>query len=243
MNMTEAHWRRGLGAAHAGVSLLAAVGLVALVGTIVRDSFSSPIHEYTEPVRHLDLAGGLYLAAFCVIHARWGALLRRGLRTGPAIALVVAAAHLSVAVAIVYVVRRRWDSRVLTAGFELPLAAWFTVAAAGFVLALASLILSCWTRRRAAEAVRGGALSGWQHLLPPLLLAALLVAALLHLESYPLPNSTPSPHAAPSPADQRNEFLSRGRKSPERAAITRRLRGLTPTGSDIAGSDKNTSNG
>ena len=193
MNMTESHWRRGLGAAQAGVSLLAAVGLIALVGTLVRDSFSSPIQEYTEPVRNLDFAGGLYLAAFCVIHARWGALLRRGLRTGPAIALVVATAHLAVAIAIMYVVRRRWESRVLTAGFELPLAAWFTVAVAGFVLAVASLILTWATRTGARETGRGGTLSGWQHLLPPLLLAGLLVAALLHLESYPLPHSTPPP--------------------------------------------------
>jgi hypothetical protein len=99
-------------------------------------------------------------------------------------------AHLSVLAAVIEVALRRWDSRVLTAGLEYPLAAWFTLAAAGSLLAAVSLIFAILTRRGSREANRRGALDGWRHLLPPLAVAGLLVAALWHLETYPLPNLT-----------------------------------------------------
>ncbi|HZZ73262.1 MAG TPA: hypothetical protein VFE24_13480 [Pirellulales bacterium] len=187
LDLPSSTFRRRLGGAHAGVSLLAAVGLILLVGDVICNPRALQVAEYARPVLLLEMAGGLYLAFFCVIHARWGSLLRRERHLAPGVKVSIGTAHAVILIAVMLVLGRQFDSRILIAGLELPLTVWFTLAAVGMILSFAELGYDRWRGQPFAEQRRGATLAGWKHQIPPLIVAGLLATAIWYLESRPLP--------------------------------------------------------
>lgn len=180
-------FRPALGTAQSAVSIIASLGLLLLGVSLLRGVPVARGDDYLWPERAVTLAGLAYLASVCLIHARWGGLLRRGHAIGQEVALATSLGHAIVAVAVGTALSRGSESRLLLAQLQSASSAWLTVGCVGAVVSLGS----CWIgycEARAATSKSHPTLAGWGHALPPLVIALALAMSILWLEGQALPS-------------------------------------------------------
>jgi len=178
--------RPALGFAQSAVSIVASLGLLVLGVSLLRGVPVARGQEFVWPERAVALTGIGYLVAACLIHSRWGSQLRRGHSVGQEVAAAVCLGHLIVALAVIFSLARGIESRLLIAQLQSPGSAWLTVACIGCLVSGASCWLASW-ESHAANTTLHPTLAGWQHALPPFVLAVVFAGFIIWLESVPLP--------------------------------------------------------